>query len=287
MCARRLRRKLLLSTLHRRNPLAFHLLFGAPVVIALLAWWAFLWFIALGVEAAPPANDSRRGAAAQHGLANRTVLNKRLQILEERADIRRGGDATLDDVSGGGGAGAAEGEPAVAGGVRDWLRDAAARLLLNAEAVQTINTGAVRKYERELAAARDAKARAPRPASDAAAAPAASGGDDEATAGIPSVRGDALGSEGDAAALARRIEALEDRLRAIAAAADAAAATRDAAAAPTARSQVEVDAGGCANALPDAARADGGVASRDAAAPPPPPPMLASVDAYAAPQPTR
>ena len=81
------------------------------------------------------------------------VLNKRLQILEERAEIRRdaeGGAGTLRDVPG---AGVQDGRPTAESSVREWLRGVAGKFLLNPNAVQTINTGAVRKYERELAAA--------------------------------------------------------------------------------------------------------------------------------------
>ena len=143
------------------------------------------------------------------------MLNKRLQILEERAEIRRdaeGGAGTLRDVPG---AGVQDGRPTAESSVREWLRGVAGKFLLNPNAVQTINTGAVRKYERELAAARDAKAHASASADashgrQSEPTPSTTRPVDDAHAPPPPAAVAAAADRGDASAssLARRVAAL-------------------------------------------------------------------------------
>ena len=178
-----------------RNPLAFHILFATPLLVAFLAWWAFLHIVSLGA-------DESQSIEKAKGLSNRNVLNKRLQILEELADIRRD-EASVARAS------SADADAATAGSssssqrtVTTWLRAAASSLLLNRATMQTINTGATRKYDDELAAARAVKVDFP------ATTPASDHAETARELHHPEPRQ----SQPDVVDLERRLQALEERL---------------------------------------------------------------------------
>ena len=144
----RARTCLLLSP--RRNPIAFHLMLGLPLVLWLAVAWAAMHWYTLP--------KTQNGLANSSSMINRNVLNKRIELLEEKLDVQRRGE--LSPAAAAAAAKEIELPPEQAAKKTSPSRlfDKLSTVFSAPTAVPTTNTLIAEPFKKELAALRKEKA---------------------------------------------------------------------------------------------------------------------------------